>query len=344
MLRVAVVGAGGMARNYRRVYASLPGVQWALAMDVNETVLEDCRREGAGRVSSLFEDALADDIDMVDISTPNHLHEQQAVAALKAGKHVLLQKPMAHTLEAADNIVRAAKESKGVLGMYMSSFTNPLVWEIRKLVQSGALGQIQSIRARDAHRGGLRNRRDPATNWRGSRELTGGGCFTLLSVHAINLMQWWLGARITEAMAFSDNQYCPNVGGDDVTTGVVRFDSNVYGIFDSGYASEGGSREVYGTKGHFRLAGGENELELKLDEPYSSELIHYSTPGKTIKIPVSGRALGDAENPLNQQRMFIDRVKEGKPPHVTAEQGRQDVAVVMAVYESAEKGARVKVE
>ena len=146
-----------MAKNYRKVYAALPDVEWSLAIDLNPEQLELCRAEGAKHTTANFADSLAEGIDMVDISTPNHLHEEQAVAALVAGKHVLLQKPIANTLEAADRILLAAAGSKGRLGIYLSSFANPMVWEIKRLVEEGYLGKIQSIRARDSHRGGMRH-------------------------------------------------------------------------------------------------------------------------------------------------------------------------------------------
>src|SRR5690349_15976220 len=98
MLRVAVVGAGGTARHVRRGYGRIPGVEWTLAVDTNPEVLKLCAAEGAKRVSGRFEDALAGDIHLVDVSTPNHLHEEHACRALEAGKHVLLQKPMAHNV------------------------------------------------------------------------------------------------------------------------------------------------------------------------------------------------------------------------------------------------------
>jgi predicted dehydrogenase len=341
-VRVALVGAGGMARSYREVYAALPGVEWALVVDVNPEVQEKCRELGAQRTSDRFEDALAEDIDLVDISTPNHLHAEQTIAALEAGKHVLLQKPMANTLEAADRIVLAAERSRGVLGMYMSSFANPLVWEIRRLVQAGALGEIQSIRARDAHRGGLRAR-DPQTNWRGSREKTGGGSFIQLSVHAINLMQWWIDSPIVEVSAFSDNRFCPNIGGDDVATAIVRFESRVLGVFDSGYASNGNSREIYGTRGSLRLLSSDRLLELVLDGPYQTELIDYLTPKQPLTVPAPPHSLGDASSPINPQRMFIERIRAGEPPLMSARAGRQDLAVVMAAYLSAESGQAVRV-
>ena len=290
------------------------------------------------RPSSDFADALAPDIDLIDISTPNHLHERQAVAALNAGKHVLIEKPIANTLTAANNILAAADASKGVFGMYMSSYTQPMMWEIKRMLDAGALGKIQSIRARDAHTGGLAAKK---TAWRGSREMTGGGSFTQLSIHAINLMQWWIG-NIVEVRAFSANQHCPNIGGDDVTVAAVAFSGGEQGSFESGWASGGGGRrEIFGTRGRLRLERG--ALEVFLDEPYSGELVNYTTPKAAANFALPNAGLRDADNPYNQHRMFIDGLRSGKPPHMNGERGRQDLAVVTAAYESAQSSASKRV-
>jgi predicted dehydrogenase len=342
VLKVALVGCGGMARSYRQVYTRLEDVQWAVAVDPNEAELAACSELGAKRTSTRFEDALANDVDIVEVATPNHLHEQQAIAALRAGKHVLLQKPMANSLEAADRILAAARESGKTLGMYMSSYAEPVVWEVKRLLEHKALGEIQSIRARDAHRGGLRAK-PGSHNWRGSKDLTGGGSFIQLSVHAINLVQWWLGSRIEQVAAFCDNRLSPNIGGDDVTAAAVRFADGVYGTFDSGYASDGGAREIYGTRGSVRIS--HRELELRLDAAYTGErlAIHYDSPGKLMRIPVHGPPLSDAGNPTNPQRMFVEAIRHNRRPLMTGEDGRQDLAVVMAAYESARTGKAVTV-
>jgi predicted dehydrogenase len=343
VIRVALVGTGGMARYYRSVYARLPGVRWELAVDVNEADLAACRALGAARTSTQFSDALGPDIDMVDISTPNHLHEQQAVAALAAGKHVLLQKPIANSLTSADKIVAAAMTAKGRLGMYMSSYNNPLVWEIKRLITGGHLGEIQSVRARDSHRGGLRMAAS-AGNWRGSREQTGGGSFIQLSIHAINLMQWWLDSPITEVFAFSANQRCPNIGGDDVTVAVAKLAGGVLATFDSGYASEGLSREIYGSKGRVILRQDDCMMDVMLDDPYHSDVLQVAEPGKWVTVQrAAGTGWDDIDNPLNQQRMFVERIAAGQPPLNGGEIGRRDLAVVMAAYESAVSGKPVVV-
>ncbi|MGA3065926.1 MAG: Gfo/Idh/MocA family oxidoreductase [Tepidisphaeraceae bacterium] len=341
MLHVALVGAGGMARNYRKIYTLLPDVEWTAAIDLNPEQLEKCRAEGAKRTSEDFAEALEMDIDLVDISTPNHLHEQQAVAALVAGKHVLLQKPIANTMEAAGRILKAAAGSKGVLGMYMSSYANPMVWEIKQMMEEGHLGKIQSVRARDSHRGGLRH--PPEATWRSSRDQTGGGSFIQLSIHAVNLMQWWLSSPIVEVSAFSQNQYSPNIGGDDLTVCIAKFAGGAFGVFDSGYASEGVIREIYGTAGWVRMFERENQLEMNLDRPYTSGWLNYDTPGirKTFSMPP--RVLDDASSPINPHRMFIEAIRTGKKPMMDGETGRRDLAVVIAAYESAAQNKSVAV-
>jgi predicted dehydrogenase len=333
-----------MASHYRSVYARLPGVQWMVAIDVNEKDLAACRALGVKRTSSNFADALADDIDMVDVSTPNHLHEEQTVAALNAGKHVLLQKPMANTLEAADRILEAAQKSRGKLGMYMSGYNNPLVWEVKKLIDGGFLGKITNVRTRDAHRGGLRAK-PTSENWRGDRTRTGGGSFTQLAIHGMNLIQWWLGASVTEIFAYNANQYCPNIGGDDVMVATGRIEGGLFGVFESGWASEGMTREIYGTKGRLNLREDDRFLDVVLDDPYKSELLDASVPGKMVTIPRPAETEGfdNINNPLNQQRMFIERVSAGLLPLNGGDIGRRDLAVVMAAYESARVGRPVKV-
>jgi predicted dehydrogenase len=319
-------------------------VQWVLAVDVSEKELAACRALGVQRTSTNFSDALAADIDLVDVSTPNYLHEQQAVAALEAGKHVLLQKPMANTLAAADRILAAAARARGRLGMYMSAYNNPLVWEVKRLIAGGHLGKIQSVRARDAHRGGLRAAASPA-NWRGDREQTGGGSFVQLSIHAINLVQWWLETTVTEIFAYSANQFCPNIGGDDVTTAVAKLNNGLLAVFDSGWASDGMTREIYGTKGRINLREEDRFLDVTLDEPYRGELIDASEAGKmaTVSRPAETDGFDNADNPLNQQRMFIERISAGQLPLNSGDVGRRDLAVVMAAYESARAGRPVKI-
>lgn len=335
MIRVALIGCGGMAWMYRKVYALLPEVEFALAVDVNDFQLRHCLELGAKRVSRHFEDSLSEDIDLIDISTPNHLHAQQAIAALQAGKHVIIQKPISNHLTDADAIVDAAERSTRLAGMFMSSYNNPLIWELKRLIDEGYLGTIHSVHARDAHRGGLLAK--PGT-WRSDRNLTGGGSFIQLSIHAVNLIQYWIQDQITEVQAVMQNTLCPNIGGDDLTACIARFSRGTIGTFVSGYASDGVERGIYGTRGRFVLSNWDQKLDINLDAPFEGDIIRYTTPRQNLTIEYKVPAYDDASNPFNGQRRFIESIRNNTPPTFTVLDGRNDLAVVEAVHTSAARG------
>ncbi|HTS61141.1 MAG TPA: Gfo/Idh/MocA family oxidoreductase, partial [Candidatus Acidoferrales bacterium] len=170
MIRVSFVGCGGMAAQYLPVYQNLDWVQLANCIDPAMGVPD-------------FGLALTDEIDAVIINTPNHLHRPQAVAAIEAGKHVLLQKPVAPTVADADAIADAAEKSNRTVGLYMSYFDQPLIHDLRDMVSAGRLGNIVHCYARLMHKGGMMWSGEALKgnrNWRGSVAETGGGCFIQL--------------------------------------------------------------------------------------------------------------------------------------------------------------------
>ncbi|MES2462499.1 MAG: Gfo/Idh/MocA family oxidoreductase, partial [Armatimonadota bacterium] len=208
-LGIALIGAGGMAKNYRDNYAAIPGTRYRLIVDANLDVAQEAAAQhGAERFSTDWREALADDIQIADISTPNHLHAEQATALLGAGKHVILQKPMAPTIAECQAIVAAAQAAGRTAGVYMSDLEDPIVWDLREIVHGGYIGRVSSVRARYAHRGGLNAKPDP-NNWRGSAEKTGGGSFMQLSIHHTNLLSWILDDTIGSVMGYAKNQMCP---------------------------------------------------------------------------------------------------------------------------------------
>jgi len=146
VLNICLVGCGGMAANYRHRYTQIQGARLYMLIDANEDTVKSAAQElGVRKWSTNFEEALSSEIDIIDISTPNHLHEQHAVTALNAGKHVLLQKPIAPTVEEAESIVDAGRRNGKQVGMYMSMMDNPVYHDIKKLIEKGLLGRPSSI-------------------------------------------------------------------------------------------------------------------------------------------------------------------------------------------------------
>ncbi|HLK69344.1 MAG TPA: Gfo/Idh/MocA family oxidoreductase [Bryobacteraceae bacterium] len=154
-VNVSFVGCGGMAAHYLGVYRDL---DWVLVVSCVDTDPASARKAAdavRGIATTDFAAALENDVDAVIVSTPNSLHRPQAVAAIEAGKHLLLQKPVAANLADAEAIAAAAEQSTRTVGLYMSYFDRPLVHDLRDMVTRGWLGDVVHCYARLMHKGGM---------------------------------------------------------------------------------------------------------------------------------------------------------------------------------------------
>lgn len=188
-LRIGAIGAGGFGLFALQHLTQLPGVRLtAMARTTREPALRMAERFG---VRDLVEvDALvnADDVDLVYIATPPFLHHPDALAALRAGKHVICEKPLALTLAQADELVEEARARGLLLVVNLMQRYNPLSARVRDLIESRALGELlHGTFENYASDEGL-----PAEHWFWDRELSG-GIFVEHGVHFFDLFELWLG-------------------------------------------------------------------------------------------------------------------------------------------------------
>lgn len=335
-ITVALVGCGGVARRYRKAYASLAGVRVLTVVDVSAEEAQAAAREtGAIRSSNNFEHALAPEIDAVVISTPNRFHSEQASQALRAGKHVLLQKPMATTVAECDRILAAQAESGRQLGIYMNLLDHPLFHDLRAMSRNGYLGNIVLYSARLAHRGGL-EWGGLDTNWRASRKATGGGSFVQLGVHYQHFMRWVTGNSVVAVQAMSKNIACPHLEGDDLTLAQYELSGGALGEIQTSWCTQEEHVSLLGTKGSFHYR--ENQrVEFTGDVgSFEGEGIRLRGDGSLeVLDPCLPPEWDDAANPYNQHRRFFETLAAGQSPPVSGEEGREDVRLVEACYRSA---------
>jgi predicted dehydrogenase len=355
MLNVSMVGCGGMAAHYLAVYRDLDWVRVASCVDTNE---ENARRaaEFCGSAAATdFAAALAPEVDAVVVSTPNNEHRAQAVAAIEAGKHVLLQKPVAARLQDAEAIAAAAARSTRTVGLYMSYFDQPLIHDLRDMVQTGWFGGVVHCYARLMHKGGMMWSNEAQAGkptWRGSIEGTGGGCFIQLAVHYIHIFEWIAGAKVMRATGFTRNLHCPGLEGEDLACAVLETDSGAMITLDTAWCTHGEELAVFGTLGRFEYR---NNLRLALASsagPFRGRVVDYQgglteafggPQGEERQSEVKPPAFGDIANPLNQHRAFLEAARDGRPAPVSIASGVHDMRVVTAVYESARRGCAVEV-
>jgi UDP-N-acetylglucosamine 3-dehydrogenase len=339
-IRVALVGCGGVVSKYRRSYTGIPGARVVAAVDANLQEAEKAAAElGASRISTNVDAAFEPDVDAVVISTTNHLHAEHACAALNAGKHVLLQKPMARTTEECAAILNARRNSGRQLGMYMNLLEHPLFHDLRKLIRGGYLGDIALFSARLAHRGGL-GWGGVGKNWRASRTATGGGSFIQLGVHYQHLMRWLLDQQVVRCQAMSTNFACKHLEGDDLALVQYQLSGGSLGEIQTSWCCQEEHVSILGTKGSFHYRDNEIVEFSSTTGEFHGECLEFRGDGSTERIPsLIPPAWDDFSNPYNQHRRYIEALHSEEPCDVSGEEGMEDVGLVERIYHSAEKFA-----
>ena len=228
-LRVGLIGAGGISRQHLPGYQLDPErVRLAAVCDIREEAAQEFASEAEIDASAIFTDAremceLAD-IDAVDICTIHDTHAELAIAAAEAGKHVLLEKPMAISVDECRAIVEAT-EAAGVTFMVAQHLRHvPSYVALRRRIQAGELGRIWSARTDTFLTAALEDPNQPIAMppgwWGFDGKRGGGGVVTLLSVHHLDLMRFFVGEVVrVEARAWrghpSFHQRCRGPGGGD---------------------------------------------------------------------------------------------------------------------------------
>ncbi len=364
-LSIAFVGCGGIADHYLQVYRDLEWVEMTVCMDVNldraNHAVAQLGEKSSARATTNFADVLGDEVDVVVINSPNHLHREQAVAALVANKHVLLQKPVAASIEDAKEIVEAARQAKekGIIsGLCMSYFDQPLMHDLKAKIEAGYFGDIAHLYARLMHRGGLSLSKEILSgqqNWRGSVAQTGGGAFIQLAVHYVHLFGWMMNSEVVRVMAMTKNLHCPGIEGEDLACAILEFSNGALATLDMAWNTAGEQLSIHGTLGTAEYIGNKTLLLNSMavaspdyENTFSapSQLHQTAAPGTAVMQEISeviAPALGDSTNPFNQHLMFLEAIREGHEPFVSIVSGADDLRVVQAVYESARTGSAVKI-
>jgi predicted dehydrogenase len=253
-LRVAILGSGWVAPYHAHAVAAHAGAELVAAANWRPGSLATlAERFAIPRTSTRWQDVVADPtVDAVVVATPNALHAVQAIAALEAGKHVLVEKPMARTLAEADAILAAADASGGTLMVAHCWRFHADVRALRARIAAGDLGRIVKTRGYGAHVD-----RGPG-GWFVDPELAGGGALLDMGVHAIDTARFLLGdptpARVHGVIRAA---YRPSAVDDDGIL-VVEWSDGAASIVECGWwqPPAGGAEadtEVYGTGGYARV-------------------------------------------------------------------------------------------
>jgi UDP-N-acetyl-2-amino-2-deoxyglucuronate dehydrogenase len=333
---VGIAGAGTIGAVHAEALEELQGARLVAVAEAREvTGRKLAEAHGAEWHADLGQLLGRSDVDVVVICTPSGLHPDQAVAAARAGKHVITEKPMATTLEGADRMIRACREAGVTLSVIFQYRFNRDALRLKRAVEAGIFGRPvlgnafvhwHRTQAYYEERGG----------WRGTWALDGGGALMNQSIHAVDLLQWILGPA--ESICGYAETLTHDIEAEDTASAALRFASGALGTMQGTTSAHRDSPlriEIRGTEGSATLEGSRLAVwQLGREEEILSRHDLQSLPESRGNEP-----LGTAHR--RQLREFFAALREGREPPIPGEEARKAIEIVVGIYHSAASGERV---
>ena len=340
-IRIGLVGCGAISTQHLEAISSLDGLHLVGVVSASaDRARAVGERWGVPWTNQLEELLERDDLDAVTIASPSGLHPAQALAALRSGRHVVVEKPIALSVADADAIVREGQARGLTVATISQRRFEPVVRALQAAVASGALGRISLVIAE-----GLYHRPQAyydSAPWRGTRDLDGGVLMNQ-AIHTIDLLRWIGGpvASVSAHVATLGHE----MEAEDTAAVSLRFASGALGeiIATTCLAGEQPVElRVYGDRGHVRLVGDRAaEWEVPgVPAPSAADDPVTPPPGTGATQTWGTNAIGY----LRQYADFIEAVRTGRPPAVTGRDGRNAVEVITAAYEADRSGRAIALE
>jgi UDP-N-acetyl-2-amino-2-deoxyglucuronate dehydrogenase len=311
---------------------------------------------GPGLVGQLHAAALSriDDgsLDAVIVCTPHPLHAQQAIAAARAGLHVVVEKPMALSVADCSTMIAAADEASVLLSVISQRRWQPAVRRVKAAVDEGRIGApglatVEVLGWRSAEYYAM-------DAWRGTREGEGGGVLVNQAVHQLDLLCWFLGP-VAEVDGWTVNLNHPEIEVEDTAVAIARFRS---GAVASIVASNSQRPGLYGRIHVHGRSGASVGVETDTGSSFIAGISVPSLPSNdvwTIPGEEAARERWAAEDAAEltgidietyfhelQLRDVVAAIREGRPPAVDGRDGRAAVVLMAAIDEASRSGGRVR--
>ena len=383
-MNVAMIGGGFMGKAHAMAYAAMPMFFWPapalpirkVVVDMTDGLAEDARaRFGFEESSSDWRAAVCrDDIDVVDICTPNNVHAEIAIAAAKAGKHVICEKPLARTVDEARAMAEAVKSS-GVVNMVAFNYRRtPAVALAKKFIDEGRIGQILNFRG--TYLQDWSADPDGPLSWRFQKNIAGSGAVGDIGTHIVDLAHHLVGpiaevnaitktyvptrpiqsGGVDKLGASDKNADAPRgkVDVEDEITSLLKFDNGAVGSLEATRNAWGRNNfitlEIHGTKGsiHFNYERRDELQVMFADDPGDARGFRtiYTGPAHPFGDglwPIPGLGIGYSETKIVECRDFFQAIVDGTEPTPNFDEALLIERVGDALIRSGQTGAWEKV-
>ena len=353
-LKVGLIGTGVISRMHMPAFLEhTDEVQLTAVCDIREDAAQayaDDAGVDPAAVYTDYEQMLREaDVEAVDICTIHSTHRDVAVAAARAGKHVLLEKPMATSVQECRDIIEATDEA-GVTFMVaqMLRFL-PHYQEARRIIQSGELGQIWAARSDSWFPAALPGLAVPSDWWGFDKQRNGGGVLIMVAVHQLDLLRYFIGdVRRVTARYWTDHPMLKN-GAEDRVVATLEFANGAIGNSIASYSSRtpwswqsvllGEQGSIYTVPG----AGGNEHQAPAMVASAARDGDAGFRKGESfqwVEGPLEGLA---SENPFTNEIVhFAQSIRDGTKPQSSGRENFNTMEVVHGIYESASTGQPVE--
>ena len=350
-IRIGIIGCG-VGRFHARQYASMADVELvALAGLDQDRCQEIARQHNIPRLYRDYSELIAQpDVDAVSVCVPNHLHAPVTLAALEAGKHVLVEKPLATTVTDGEAMAQAAARTGRVLMVAFNYRFRTDSQALKRHVEAGKLGEIYFV-----HTGWLRDQGIPAgaEGWFGDKARSGGGCLIDLGVHMLDLALWLAGnPRVLSVSATTYAKLGPQGRGffpgirfqgqppsfdvEDLVTAFLRLESGATLTLEvswAGYTQKGDRFFVY-------LWGDQGGAEMNVPNYTREDTLRLYADVQGVRAETRLQTGAESEQTVTGQ--FVRAIRQGRALSPTVEEGLQVLRIIEAIYRSAAEGEEVE--
>jgi UDP-N-acetylglucosamine 3-dehydrogenase len=317
VLTVGLIGVGQVGQRHAEAFAGLaPGVRIIGVADVDEELAADVAATYDTRPFADYQELLDLAPDIAVISLPHHLHREAGVAAAEAGSHILMEKPLAHTLEDAHAILEVCRQRDVRMTI---SFVHRYRTELQRaarVIADGDVGIPAVALDNFCSQGGSH-----PPGWVWEKEKAGGGVLMYGGIHSIDRLRWLLDSDVEEVFACTAT-YSQRVDVEDGLTATVVFENGCLAtLFENSPAYLVTPRfwdtEIYGSQGCVRVRTGQH--------------IEYTSESQAYRLDVERD-----DNFGAQAREFVSALREHREPWITGQDGLRALEVAMAIYRSSE--------
>lgn len=336
-LRVAVIGCGSIAQHrHLPEYEQNPHTTIVAVCDpVEERAKKVAKLYGAIAYTDHMQLLEKEEIDLVSVCTPNAYHAPISIDALKAGTHVLCEKPMATSAEECEAMIKAEEEAGMCLMIGHNQRFVSSHEKARQLIAKGDIGKIYSFRTTFGHGGPEGWSVDGENSWFFKKDQAFIGAMGDLGVHKADLLRYLLGEEVVEVGAFVTTS-AKQGDVDDNAVAILKTESGIVGTLTASWsyvAKEDNSTILYGENAILRLE----------DDPHYSLIVHYKN-GETVKYEL-GQIQSNDEGGQTDSRViahFVNSVLEGKEPPISGKEGYASLNIILAAMEASRTGRTIK--